>query len=88
VGWAFARNDLGSGHEVNAKRSSEGGVDRRNRVLGVGRLSGRLRILVAAWGTLEGSARLFQPIVLGLIAGVFISTMVVAIYRGLSYLLD
>ena len=41
-----------------------------------------------AWGTLDGSARLFQSIILGLIAGLFITVMVVSIYRGLSYLLD
>jgi hypothetical protein len=41
-----------------------------------------------AWGTVEGSARLFQPIIPGLIGGLFITVMVVSIYRGLSYLLD
>lgn len=40
-----------------------------------------------AWGTLEGSARLFQPSILGLIADLFIAVMVVSIYRALSCLI-
>jgi hypothetical protein len=68
VGWEVARNDLGSGHEVNAKRSSETGL-----------IAGAVHLMwddfqddcgywLPAWGTLEGLARLFQPIDLGLIS--------------------
>jgi hypothetical protein len=45
-------------------------------------------IVIFSRATLEGSARLFQPIILGLIAGFFITVFLVSIYRGLSYLLD
>jgi hypothetical protein len=88
VGWVVARNDLDSVMQETFRK-----------ILWAGLMAGAIYLLwtdfqddcgtwLPAWGALEGSARLFQPIILGLIAGLFITVLVVSIYRGLSYLLD
>ncbi len=41
-----------------------------------------------AWGMVEGSARLWQPVILGLIGGLFFGTAVWLGYSVLSYLFD